>query len=126
MRRFLAIFVLFVVGCSTVAPLALASAYAETPACCRRDGKHHCQSGMADMAGMPGMVDASPSGHQITAPGCPQRSPSATPVANGQAVTPLFSTPQVPDASLAWLPNHLEFVSEPVHQHSGRGPPASL
>ena len=50
MRRVLSSFLLGVLAWSFVAPLAVALT-TNTPAmCCRRDGKHHCMSGMADMA----------------------------------------------------------------------------
>jgi hypothetical protein len=56
-RRLLAIAIVFLLGLPTVAPLlALTGAGDPTvPACCRRDGKHHC-------AGMAGMLAAAPSG----------------------------------------------------------------
>jgi len=124
MRRLLAIFVLSVIGCSSVAPVAFAATDADTPACCRRDGKHHCQSGMSDMAGMSGMsADATP-GFQAAAPRCPHRSPSATPASLGQAETPEFSASQPPDASLVTLANHIGFASQPVLRNSERGPPS--
>ena len=123
MRRFFAIFVMSVIGCSSVVPMALAANYIDTPACCRRDGKHHCQS---DMAGMPGMPSNSTPGLQATAPGCPHHSPRATPAPSAQAETSEFSMPQIPGASLVPVPNSLGFVSLPVLRNSERGPPSSL
>jgi len=125
MRRLFAIFVLSVIGCSSVVPMALAANYSDTPVCCRRDGKHHCQSGMSDMAGMPGMSTNSTPGLQATAPGCPHHSPSATPAPSAQAKTSEFSMPQIPGASLVSVPNYLGFVSLPVLRNSERGPPSS-
>jgi len=122
MRRVLAIFVLLVTGSCSVAPLALATTYSDTPACCRRDGKHRCQSGMSDMAGM--SADGAP-GLRATVAGCPHRSPSATPVSAGQAKNPEFSVPQLPDATLVPVPNSLGFRSAPVLHNSERGPPSS-
>jgi hypothetical protein len=125
MRRVVAIFVLLVTGCSSVAPVAFAATYRDTPACCRRDGKHHCQSGMSDMAGMPGMPADGTPGLRATAPGCPHHSPRATPAASGQARIPEFSAPQPPGASLISLPNSIGFASHPVLRNSERGPPSS-
>lgn len=48
MRRFFAIFVLFHVAWGTLSPVAIAST-ATIAACCRRNGKHHCVSGMSTM-----------------------------------------------------------------------------
>ncbi len=122
MRRFLAIFAVLLVGCSSVAPLALAAAVDETPACCRRDGKHHCQSGMADMAGM---SSDSASGLRATVPACPHRSPIAAPAPAGQAEASEFSVPQLPAVSLVSLPNYLVLAPRPALENSERGPPSS-
>jgi hypothetical protein len=49
MRRFIAILLLVLFGSSLSAPLFGLSSTADgnLPACCRRDGKHHCAMGMA-------------------------------------------------------------------------------
>jgi hypothetical protein len=122
MRRLLAIFVLYVIGCSSVAPAAFAAAYADTPACCRRDGKHHCESGMSGMSQTP----ANESGLRATAPDCPHRSLSATPAPAGQAAPSDFSSPELPHASLISLPTSFGFASQPVLRNSERGPPSSI
>src|SRR5882757_4580421 len=125
MRRLLAIFVLYAIGCSSVVPVAFAAAYADTPACCRRDGKHHCESGMSDMAEM-SQTPANKSGLRATAPGCPHRSLSATPAPAGQAAPSDFSSPELPHASLICLPPSFGFASQPVLRNSERGPPSSI
>ncbi|MGA2742530.1 MAG: hypothetical protein ABSG65_34465 [Bryobacteraceae bacterium] len=56
MTRVPAILLVFVIGFSPIAPALFSDAAAHLPACCRRDGKHHCgMTGqeMADMAGTP-------------------------------------------------------------------------
>lgn len=60
MRRLLASFVLSVLGCSLLVPLVLSATLAATTACCRRNGKHHCMSGISDMPGVFG-DDSDPS-----------------------------------------------------------------
>jgi len=50
MRRALASVLLAVIGSPLVTPLLFAGSRAELPACCRRDGRHHCGAGMAGMA----------------------------------------------------------------------------
>jgi hypothetical protein len=48
MRRALASFFVFVIGLPLITPLVLADPRSGLPACCRRDGKHHCA--MTDQA----------------------------------------------------------------------------
>lgn len=53
MRRFLAITILLLLGLPMVSPLfALEGDAANLPACCRRDGMHHCMMAGMMMAGM--------------------------------------------------------------------------
>ena len=72
MRRLLAILIAILVGLPTVTPLfALATGEDPTrPACCRRDGKHHCM--LADMD-MSGSASADRSG--FSAPSISERCP---------------------------------------------------
>ena len=85
MRRVLALLLLATIGSPLILP-ALANAHSDLPACCRRDGKHHCA--MQAMAGdapvnapaiknfhprcplfpKPGAVPANSSAAVITAP----------------------------------------------------------
>jgi hypothetical protein len=50
-RRVPAILLVFLFSFSLIAPALFADAESNLPACCRRDGKHHC--GMADMEQTP-------------------------------------------------------------------------
>jgi len=52
MRRLIASFVLSLMAWSLAAPVAMAASGTAIPACCRRNGKHHCMSGMSDMGAM--------------------------------------------------------------------------
>jgi hypothetical protein len=56
MRRVPAILLVFVFSFSLIAPAVFSDAESNLPACCRRDGKHHCgmtDREMADMAQTP-------------------------------------------------------------------------
>ena len=71
MRRFIAIFVLLQVVSGILAPIALAST-AMTAACCRRNGKHHCMSGMSMV---PGIFDDSRPAVRSSREACPHCAP---------------------------------------------------
>jgi hypothetical protein len=64
MRRASAILLLFLFNFSLIAPALFAGAESNLPACCRRNGNHHC--GMAGGAG-PTMVEAPSSGPAFNA-----------------------------------------------------------
>lgn len=50
MRRAFAWTLLFLFSCALAAPLFASDADAHLPACCRRDGKHHCAMNMVAAA----------------------------------------------------------------------------
>ncbi len=79
MRRALATLLVWVFGYSLAGPALVGGAEADVPACCRRDGKHHCA--MMDMDG--DAAGATPSGHRAKAQAakCPH-------YPNGGAVPP--------------------------------------
>ena len=133
MRRFLAIFVLAAVSCGLVTPAAWAAAGDDTPACCRRDGKHHCHSGMAGMANMSDGMSASASDDgnngpalSVTSPRCPMHPQIATSAQPAQTDAPEFSAPQPPVEALVGSANFETFVYELHLDNSERGPPTSL
>jgi len=66
MRRVPAILLVFVFSFSPIAPALFSDAESNLPACCRRDGKHHCNM-------MGGMTAAPSSGLAVDAlrAGCP-------------------------------------------------------
>ena len=127
MRRLLSILVLSATGLGPVAPLALAATDANTPACCRRDGKHRC-AGMSDMAGMPGMSGTG-SGEGLptlrATAACPHRSPSSIPAQTAQAPEQDFAALQPPVASLVLVSDLIGFATQPLRRNSERGPPTS-
>ncbi len=53
MRRVPAILLVFLFGFSPIAPALFVEDQSNLPACCRRDGKHHCDMMDRDMAGAP-------------------------------------------------------------------------
>ena len=70
MRRIFASFVLALIAWGSIAPMAIASVSDPVPACCRKDGKHHCNMGAS-------RLDASQDGQprlRAQAPDCPFRS----------------------------------------------------
>ncbi|HLW75944.1 MAG TPA: hypothetical protein VKS01_03145 [Bryobacteraceae bacterium] len=50
MRRALASFVLALFGFPLIAPMVLDGSAANLPACCRREGKHHCAMSVSAMS----------------------------------------------------------------------------
>jgi len=121
MRRIVANLVLAVMAWSFVAPMALAAAGSDTPACCRRDGKHHCMSGMSGMAGISndGVLSfrAAPSD-------CPYRSQVATPTGVAHPQDPTVSAAKLASASLLPAANSRAFKSLSSSCNFQRGPPA--
>lgn len=61
---------------------------------------------------------------RVAAPGCPHRAPSATSVASGKVESLEYSSPALPNASLAAVADHIGFASVPVLRNSERGPPS--
>jgi hypothetical protein len=104
LRRLLSIFLLVVFGLSIVSPLFALSRIDATrlPACCRRDGKHHCMENMADRG------NSIQSGTQFSTPAekCPYY-PSALVPAHSK----LLALP-VADAVCASLVSHPAGVAQ--------------
>ena len=121
MRRLLSTFVLFAIGWGVLIPAALNAVGNVTQACCRRNGKHHCVSGVAG-------VSAETSGASLsgTVSACPHHSHSS--LLTGAAR--LESNPSVvfhlPFASLLPGREVLFPGSRGEIRHSERGPPALL
>ncbi len=122
MRRFVASLVLLLTAWSFVAPMALALTGKDVPACCRRNGKHHCQ-----MAGMSGMAapsaDGTPSFRSHPSD-CPYRSQKATPTGTATANTPTIEKQELPSSFLVSASDSGLRYSQPPTGNSQRGPPA--
>ena len=121
MRRIVASLVLSVIVWSFVAPIAMGVTGPGTPVCCRRNGKHHCASGMSGMAGA--SIDDPPS-FRANSPVCPYRSQIGTPTGIARPQSQAVSTMQPPSASFVSGVDCLSFDPHLVSCNSQRGPPA--
>src|ERR1700738_3539894 len=120
MRRFLASFVLSVMACSFAAPIALGVTGTAAPACCRRNGKHHC-TGTSDIAGT--SADDLPS-FRVNSSDCPYRRQIGAPTGIAQPQSQAVSAVQPPSASFVSGVDSLAFNSLLATCNSQRGPPA--
>jgi len=121
MRRIVANLVLSVMAWSFVAPAAIGVTGTGAPACCRRNGKHHCASGTSGTTGM--WTDDLP-GFQANSTDCPYRSQIATPSGTARPQSPEASTLQQLSASFVAAVDCLFFESRLTTCNSQRGPPA--
>jgi hypothetical protein len=74
MRRTVASLLLGLVSFPLIAPLLLADTDSDLPACCRRDGKHHCSMGLGSVGSAEtSMTDRESSGPAVNPirPKCP-------------------------------------------------------
>jgi len=125
LRRLLSILLLAMFGLPVVSPLFALSTMDATrlPACCRRDGKHHCMENMADRGNL------TQSGTQFTAPAekCPY-CPSALVATHSELLAP-----PVASAVFASLVSHPAGVAQTEsmwrisrdRSRQKRGPPVS-
>jgi hypothetical protein len=121
LKRLIADTMLVILIASLLAPLALGFQQSSVPACCRRNGKHHC---MAGMSGMMPSNDKAPSFRTLPSR-CPFRSTVATlvPVAQPRVERTSATTYVPPSAILA---GEQESFTVSVSAHfafSQRGPP---
>jgi hypothetical protein len=123
MWRLVASLVLSVMAWSFVAPMALAVTGNDMPACCRRNGKHHCMSGMSAMAAM--SSDAVP-GFRASSPGCPYRSQTATPTSSARPQMPAVSALRQPSSTLLSAGECAFLKSHAATFNWQRGPPYPL
>jgi len=126
MRRGFSIFLILFFGLGPLSALVDSSADASLPACCRRQGAHHCvlyaQSG-AMRAGRG--IDPTPG--FSTPPTCPlYRGPNFTMLMPAHAITAArpsfraeFTRTPAPTFEL------MAAFSRPSRAHAGRGPPAA-
>ncbi|HKD05441.1 MAG TPA: DUF2946 family protein [Bryobacteraceae bacterium] len=71
MRRLIASLLLGLISVMLMAPALSASAASGTPACCRRDGKHHCGTGGGPSSAPSGPALQAHCPYQSHAPGLP-------------------------------------------------------
>jgi hypothetical protein len=121
MRRIVASLVLSLIAWSFVAPIAMGVTGPSAAACCRRNGKHHCASGMSGMAGM--SIDDLPS-CRANSPLCPYRSHIGTFTRIARPQSQTVSTLRPPSASFFFGVGYLAFDSRLFTCNSQRGPPA--
>jgi hypothetical protein len=120
MRRFLANLVFCVMLWSSLAPLALTATGNATPACCRRNGKHHCMSGISGSAVS---NDGGPIFRALPAD-CPYRSQIATLTAAARLEASTLSAPHSLSGILVPSANRVASDSRSRGSISQRGPPA--
>ena len=121
MRRALAILLMAVFSFPLISPALFASdAESNLPACCRRDGKHHCA--------MMASESESPSGPSLQAARCP-----SFPAASATPSSPAVSLPPVSQVIFAGLLSHpascpqTEALCRISYSRAGqkRGPPTA-
>lgn len=126
LRKLLAITLLALLGLPLAQPLFALTAKSEAnlPACCRRNGKHHCMTGMAERS------QSSSRTPQFQAPAekCPY-CPAAVAVIHDSTFVPLtaqaiFAALTAHPATVAQTESKLRISRSRSRQK--RGPPASL
>ena len=122
MRRIFASFLIALIAWGSFAPMAMASVSDPVPACCRRDGKHHCNMGTS-------RLDSSQDGQlrlRVQAPDCPFRGQhgvaliAAVLPSDSAFATQLFVSSRLP------FPGSVSLSSPVFGSISERGPPALL
>ncbi|HEU5022445.1 MAG TPA: hypothetical protein VFT60_11150 [Bryobacteraceae bacterium] len=117
MRRLLASLLLVVISLSLVSPVLASAAKSDLPACCLRNGKHHCEMG----------AEVSTQGKPGLRANCPYRTQGSLLAANNQkllAVTWIgFRTAILRVTTLESLPQVLPDL-RPTASHNTRGPPS--
>src|SRR5580704_13724084 len=118
MQRLVANLVIAVMAWSLVGPAALAATGRDAPACCRRNGTHHCMSGTSTVsAGGVASLHAKPAD-------CRYRSQIATPTGAPRVQSSTISALELPFVSLLLaVDSHLS-DSRLATCNSQRGPPA--
>ena len=121
MRRFFASLVLSVMALSLLAPMAQAATGAGAPSCCRRNGKHHCMSGISGTVAV--STDSLP-GFRASSPVCPSRWQTATPTGLGRPQISTLSGLLTPSATILRVDALVSSDSCFTTRNSERGPPA--
>lgn len=128
MRRFLSSFLLLFFGLGPLSAVLPASDDARLPACCRRNGAHHCAMTAEMIAAMMAHAqkDASPG---FSAPATCANYPGvmALLMTPGDALTSApMQLPTLLDESLVPAARRTVAVNNPIRTKAGRGPPLDL
>lgn len=126
MRRGFSIFLIMLFGLGPLSAFVDGSEDASLPACCRRDGAHHCAMSMPMVAKMARIGDPSPSfDAPLTCPNYP--GPTIAILVPSHALTVEAAGLEVSRVGTpAPLAEEIAAYSTPCRTHSGRGPPLSL
>jgi hypothetical protein len=120
MRRLLAIAMVFLFGCPLAVPLFAPGDANTLPVCCRRDGRHHCASGMLADSGTRAVSTIAPK-----CPNWPKSTPAPwpknfAPTQTGAIDAPLYSRPESAPQTEA------RYRVAFARSRQKRGPPAIL
>lgn len=121
-RRSLAIGLLGLFSALSLVPLVSSDPQSNLPACCRRDGKHHCSMMQVDEP------SAQSSGLSAVAPRCPLF-PKLTAGAGSIQLYPLVtraSSVSIVNQSSAHMQAEVEHRVSPARAHQKRGPPSLI
>ena len=119
LKRLIANSLLVILIASLLAPLALCFQQSSVPACCRRNGKHHC---MAGVSGITASNDKAPVFRTIPSR-CPFRSTVATLVPVARAQVGRTSTYVHPSEILSQGPESFSLSFDVHFPFFQRGPP---
>ena len=127
MRRGLSILLVLVLGLGPLTEVLPASDDLRLPACCRRNGAHHCAMAammehmLAHMPPVKGPAFSAP----LTCPEYPGPAAVLTPQAQVLALTTAVSLPALAACLHTPAPRLAVALSNPIRPHSGRGPPTA-
>jgi hypothetical protein len=122
MRRVIALSLMMLLSWTLIAPLFAPDADANLPACCRRNGKHHCMMRMMErrsgqQKGFTSVSEKCPCFPDST---CAVHSPIFEPAAGEQFYSNIFRVPAIAPQSEA-----LYRISS-LRSHQKRGPPTPV
>ena len=128
MRRALSIWLLLLFGLGPLAAVLPASDDARLPACCRRNGAHHCAM-TAQMAAVLARMMAQDTTPGFTAPAtCPNYPGSIVALVTPDAALAAssLSLPGMTARAHAPVAGPANELADPIRTHAGRGPPIDL
>lgn len=126
MRRGFSIFLILFFGLGPLSSFVDGSEDASLPACCRRNGTHHCAMSMQMAAAMARFVDPNPSFDiPLTCPDYPGPTLAILCPSHAIAIVP-SALPASQVSVLVPVSESAAAYSTPSLSHSGRGPPIDL